>query len=153
MPTTRLVRRRLLERQIVAALGRLTNIASVAPVLGINSLFAVTFYLMTVKTGMVNVCRMNADVIFVNGKFTTLDDAQPDAEAVAVIGGRLAAVGNRAEVEKLAGTSTTVVDLKGRRVVPGLVDAHCHPVETLWMKDDWVDGRFPGTDTVAKVLE
>jgi predicted amidohydrolase YtcJ len=38
-------------------------------------------------------------------------------------------------------------------VVPGLIDAHCHPIETLWMKDDWVDGRFPGTDSVAKVLE
>ena len=96
---------------------------------------------------------MNADVVFVNGKFTTLDDARPDAEAVAVSGGRLAAVGNRAEIDQLAGRSTTVVDLKGRRVVPGLVDAHCHPVETLWMKQDWVDGRFPGTDTVARVLE
>ena len=96
---------------------------------------------------------MNADVIFLNGKFTTLNDAAPEAEAVAVTGGKVAAVGSRAEVEKLAGTSTTVVDLKGRRVVPGLIDAHCHPVETLWMKDDWVDGRFPDTSTVAEVLQ
>ena len=96
---------------------------------------------------------MSADVIFVNAHVTTLNDAAPEAEAVAVTGGRFAAVGSRADVEKLAGKSTTVIDLKGKRVVPGLIDAHCHPVETLWMKDDWVDGRFPGTDTVAKVLE
>lgn len=96
---------------------------------------------------------MDADVIFVNGKFSTLDDTVPQAEAVAVTGGRFSAVGTRAEVEKLAGPATEVVDLGGRRVVPGLIDAHCHPVETLWMKDDWVDARFPGTDSVATTLK
>ena len=96
---------------------------------------------------------MSADVIFTNAMFTTLDDAAPEAEAVAVAGGRFSAVGTRAEVEKLAGKATTVIDLKGRRVVPGLIDAHCHPVETLWMKDDWVDARFPGTTSVATTLQ
>ena len=96
---------------------------------------------------------MDADVIFINGKITTLNDAAPEAEAVAVAGGRFSAVGSTAEVRTLAGTATTVIDLQGHRVVPGLIDAHCHPVETLWMKDDWVDGRFPGTDSVSEVLE
>ena len=95
---------------------------------------------------------MNADVIFVNGKFTTLDSAGSHAEAVAITGGRFTAVGNRADVEKLSGPSTEIVDLGGKRVVPGLIDAHCHPVETLWMKDDWVDARFPETDSVATTL-
>ncbi|MGV1087766.1 MAG: amidohydrolase [Mycobacterium sp.] len=95
---------------------------------------------------------MPADVIFVNAKFATLDESQPQAEAVAVTGGRFTAVGSRAEIEKLAGPATEVIDLAGRRVVPGLIDAHCHPVETLWMKDDWVDARFPGTDSVAATL-
>lgn len=92
---------------------------------------------------------MSADVIFLNAKITTLDDTASEAEAVAVTAGRFSAVGSAAEVQKLAGSSTTVVDLKGRRVVPGLIDAHCHPVETLWMKDDWVDARFPDTPSVA----
>ena len=96
---------------------------------------------------------MDADVIFVNAKITTLDAAQPDAEAVAVTSGRITAVGTRADIERLAGAATGVVDLAGRRVVPGLIDAHCHPVETLWMKDDWVDARFPGTDSVAQTLQ
>lgn len=95
---------------------------------------------------------MSADVIFVNAKFTTLDDAAPQADAVAVEDGRFIAVGSRAGVEKFAGTDTAVVDLQGRRVLPGLIDAHCHPIETLWMKDDWVDARFPGTDSVATTL-
>ncbi|MGI9124346.1 MAG: amidohydrolase [Mycobacterium sp.] len=95
---------------------------------------------------------MSAHVIFVNAKITTLDAADTEAESVAVTGGRFSAVGSRADIEKLAGTSTTVVDLAGRRVVPGLIDAHCHPVETLWMKDDWVDARFPDTDSVAATL-
>ena len=95
---------------------------------------------------------MSADVIFVNGMFTTLDDAGSQAQAVAVTDGRFAAVGTRAEIEKLAGASTEVVDLEGKRVVPGLIDAHCHPVETLWMKEDWVDARFPDTPSVAVTL-
>ena len=94
-----------------------------------------------------------ADVIFVNGAITTLDPAHPQAEAVAVSGGRLVAVGTDAEVRRHAGDSTEVIDLKGRRVVPGLIDAHCHPVETLWMKDDWVDARFPDTKSVAETLD
>lgn len=95
---------------------------------------------------------MAADVLFVNAKFTTLDDARPDADAVAVTAGRFSAVGSRAEVQKLAGPATEVVDLAGRRVVPGLIDAHCHPVETLWLKDDWVDARFPDVESVATTL-
>lgn len=96
---------------------------------------------------------MSADVVFVNGKFSTLDDAAPEAQAVAVTAGRFTAVGTKAEIEKLVGPHTTVVDLNGKRVVPGLIDAHCHPVETLWMKDDWVDARFPDTDSVAETLK
>lgn len=96
---------------------------------------------------------MSVDVIFLNAKITTLNDAAPQAEAVAVTGGRFSAVGSTAEVRKLAGESTSVIDLQGRRVLPGLIDAHCHPVETLWMKDDWVDARFPGTPSVAATLQ
>ena len=94
-----------------------------------------------------------ADAIFINGKITTLDAAGTDAQAVAVRDGRFVAVGANADVEKLASADTTVVDLQQRRVVPGLIDAHCHPVETLWMKDDFVDARFPGTKSVAEALD
>lgn len=93
-----------------------------------------------------------ADVVFVNGAITTLEPARPRAEAVAVSGDRFLAVGGTTEVTRCAGAATDIVDLQGRRVVPGLIDAHCHPIETLWLKDDWVDARFPGTDSVAATL-
>lgn len=94
----------------------------------------------------------SAEVVFVNAMIATLNPEVPQAEAVAVAGGRFVAVGTAAEVETLIGSGTRVVDLHGKRVVPGFVDAHCHPIETLWLKDDWVDARFPGVTSVAETL-
>ncbi|WP_420810222.1 amidohydrolase [Erythrobacter colymbi] len=68
------------------------------------------------------------DTILVNGKFTTLDRANPAPEAVAITGNRFAAVGTRAEVMALAGPDTKVIDLGGRRVIPGLADNHIHVI-------------------------
>ena len=67
-----------------------------------------------------------ADRIFVNGKVWTGDAAQPMAEAIAVRGTRIIAVGTTAAVKKRAEKLTEVVDLKGRLVVPGFNDAHLH---------------------------
>ncbi len=67
-----------------------------------------------------------ADLILVNGKIYTVDDQLPQAEALAVAGDRILAVGTRAEVEKYRGPATTVVDLQGKTVLPGLTDAHYH---------------------------
>ena len=66
------------------------------------------------------------DVILHSGLFTTLDRMNPTASAVAVKDGRFSKVGQTGEVMPLAGPSTTVVDLKGRRVLPGLIDNHIH---------------------------
>ena len=63
-----------------------------------------------------------------NGKFTTLDKAKPGASAVAVANGRFAAVGDEKEIMNLAGPKAQVVDLGGRRVIPGLFDSHTHPI-------------------------
>jgi predicted amidohydrolase YtcJ len=67
-----------------------------------------------------------ADVVFVNGKVWTVDPAKPEAQALAVWRGRILKVGTDAEVNALAGTSTKVIDLGGRRVVPGFYDSHAH---------------------------
>jgi predicted amidohydrolase YtcJ len=66
------------------------------------------------------------DLILRNGRFTTLDRSNPNAQAVAVTEGRFSAVGTETEVMALAGPDTRVVDLKGRRVLPGLIDNHLH---------------------------
>src|SRR5881227_1923322 len=67
-----------------------------------------------------------ADLILHRGLFTTLSRAHPTATAVAIRDGRFLAVGADKEVMALAGPKTKVVDLKGRRVLPGLIDNHLH---------------------------
>src|SRR5271154_351180 len=67
-----------------------------------------------------------ADLILHRGLFTTLVRTQPTATAVAIRDGRFLAVGADSEVMALAGPKTEVVDLKGRRVLPGLIDNHLH---------------------------
>ncbi|MEM1177667.1 MAG: amidohydrolase [Acidobacteriota bacterium] len=67
-----------------------------------------------------------ADVVLLGGRIVTLDEGQPEAEALAAKGGRLLAVGSRAEVEALVGDGTEVVELDGQLVIPGFVEAHAH---------------------------
>src|ERR1700738_5124905 len=66
------------------------------------------------------------DLILHRGLFTTLDPSNPAASAVAITDGVFTAVGHDQEVMKLAGPSTKVIDLKGRRALPGLIDNHLH---------------------------
>src|SRR5712671_2279118 len=70
--------------------------------------------------------QSTADLILHRGLFTTLARAKPTATAVAIRDGRFLAVGNDKEVMALAGPETRIVDLKGRRVLPGLIDSHLH---------------------------
>ncbi|MGF9762189.1 amidohydrolase [Microvirga sp. 0TCS3.31] len=69
---------------------------------------------------------MQADLILFNGRITTLDRQQPEASALLIRDGRFAAVGDEQEVIPLAGPTTQRIDLKGRRVIPGLIDSHMH---------------------------
>ena len=66
------------------------------------------------------------DMILHRGRFTTLDPARPSASAVAISGGRFTHVGNDHDIMALAGPRTRVIDLRGRRVLPGLIDNHLH---------------------------
>jgi predicted amidohydrolase YtcJ len=66
------------------------------------------------------------DLVAMHGKVWTENPRQPEAEAFAVAGHRIVAVGSDAEIGKLAGRNTRVIDLQGRRVVPGFNDAHVH---------------------------
>ena len=92
------------------------------------------------------------EAIFFNGKIVTLDAAGSRAEAVAVQDGKILQVGRTDEIKQLAGPSTRLVDLGGKTVVPGLIDAHCHPMETIYLKEAWVDCRYPQTKSVKQVL-
>jgi predicted amidohydrolase YtcJ len=68
------------------------------------------------------------DLVLFNGKITTLDRENPQAQAVAVREGRFQAVGDDAEIMGLAGPDTKRIDLNGRRVIPGLIDSHMHVI-------------------------
>jgi predicted amidohydrolase YtcJ len=67
-----------------------------------------------------------AERIFRGGPIVTVNPAQPAAEAAAIAGGRIIAVGSEADVMKLSGPATVVTDLAGRTLVPGFVDGHSH---------------------------
>ncbi|WP_296582253.1 amidohydrolase [Xanthobacter sp.] len=67
-----------------------------------------------------------ADLILFNGKMTTLDRTNPTAEAVAVRDGVIVFAGTTADTMRLAGTTTKIIDVGGRRVIPGLIDSHMH---------------------------
>jgi predicted amidohydrolase YtcJ len=66
------------------------------------------------------------DLVVVNGNIYTVNEKQPHAEAFAVKDQRIAFVGSTADVEKLWGPNTRVIDLGGKTLVPGLTDSHCH---------------------------
>ncbi len=68
----------------------------------------------------------HADRIFINGNIWTEDDAQPHAEALAISGDKLLAVGSNAEIRALASPDTAILDLHGAFVVPGFQDSHLH---------------------------
>ena len=67
-----------------------------------------------------------ADTIYSGGTIITMNDALPRAEAVAVKGGTIIAVGSKADIDKLRAASTASIDLAGKALLPGFIDGHGH---------------------------
>ena len=89
------------------------------------------------------------DTVLVNGKIVLYD--APPAEALAVRGDRIAAIGATAEMRSLAGPATRVIDLGGRAVIPGLIDSHIHAIRaglTYTTEVQWI-----GVRTLAEALD
>jgi predicted amidohydrolase YtcJ len=78
--------------------------------------------LLLIATAQVSLAA-DADIVFLNGNVYTVNDKQPQAEAVAVKGDRIVFVGSNADAKKIGGR---IVDLNGQSVFPGFTDAHCH---------------------------
>ncbi|MGA9658540.1 MAG: amidohydrolase [Asticcacaulis sp.] len=94
---------------------------------------------------------MTPDLILYNGKLTTLDPANPRATAVAIKDGVLMAVSDDAEVMKLTGPSTKQINLKGKRVIPGLNDSHTHLIRGGL--NYLLELRWDGVTSVADALD
>jgi len=85
-----------------------------------------TYFALAAFAPAVIGAQARADLVLVNGKIYTVDNARPIASALAVRGGRVLFVGSNAEARVLANASTRVIDLNGKTVIPGIVDAHAH---------------------------
>jgi hypothetical protein len=84
------------------------------------------------------------DTLLVNGKVLTLDPQSSVREAIAIRDGRILATGTSAEMTRLAGPATRVVDLAGRTVVPGLIDSHMHAIRaalSFTTEVNWIGAR------------
>src|SRR5438552_9015125 len=67
-----------------------------------------------------------ADLVLRNGKIVTVDAAKPEAQAIAIDGDTIAALGSNQDIQRYVGPSTRVVDLNGALATPGFIDAHVH---------------------------
>jgi hypothetical protein len=74
--------------------------------------------------------QSDVELVLFNANVVTMDDQKPRARALAVAGGRFLAVGGDADVKNLATARTLKLDLGGRTVVPGFIDAHSHPASS-----------------------
>lgn len=99
---------------------------------------------------------MKADLVLFNARIRTLDPANRVAQALAVLNNRFLAVGSSREMRELAGKSTTMIDAAGRTVVPGFIDAHCHPASLRGkqlLQVDLSPERVRSIDDLVKALQ
>jgi predicted amidohydrolase YtcJ len=80
------------------------------------------------------------DVIAFNGKIAVMDAELTTVQAMAIRGKRVLVLGTNDEIRELAGPATQMIDLKGRTVLPGLIDVHTHP--HVWVANHWGDPAF-----------
>ncbi|QDY70797.1 amidohydrolase [Qingshengfaniella alkalisoli] len=69
---------------------------------------------------------MNADIVILNGKLVTFDEEKPDAQAIAITGNKITAVGDNTTIRDMAGPQTKVIDAGGNTVLPGFIEGHVH---------------------------
>jgi predicted amidohydrolase YtcJ len=98
------------------------------------------------------------DLILSNGKIITVDETFSIAQAVAVRGDRIVAVGSNQEINRLAGPNTRRIDLRGKSVMPGFIDNHAHFQEegeywTLETRLDGIESRKQALEKIAAVAK
>ena len=95
------------------------------------------------------------ETILVNGKIATVDPQFSIREALAVRDGKILATGKTADIKKLAGPGTKVIDLQGRTVIPGLIDSHLHAIRaalSFSTEVNWI-GTASLTEALGRITE
>jgi predicted amidohydrolase YtcJ len=95
---------------------------------------------------------MYADLVLRGGKIITMDEAESTAKAVAVKYGKIITVGKESDVKPLIGPTTKVIELKGRAVIPGLMDSHSHMADEGSTRIRFVDlSQEAGIKTIKDI--
>lgn len=94
---------------------------------------------------------MQANIAFLNGEVITVDGQDSIREAIAISDNKILAVGSNEEIKELIGDSTQVIDLEGKSILPGIIDAHLHLVMygTFQLS---ISCKEPGLDSVDAIL-
>ena len=92
---------------------------------GNGRFFMASTQLATYTTILVNY-GLSADLAIINANIKTMNPNQPTAQAIAITKNKITKVGSNQEIEPLIGENTTVMDLEGKTVLPGLIDTHIH---------------------------
>lgn len=117
-----------------------------------------TFLVAGAWVGMAVAGGAPADLVVRAANVITVETNKPRAEAFAVAGGKFVMVGSNAELEKLIGPKTTVLELAGKTVVPGFIDAHAHPnpeypEDAPWASVNCRPEKTPTIDALVAALE
>src|SRR5579859_2658657 len=96
--------------------------------------------------------RTGPDLILYNANIMTVDPAQPNAQAVAIAAGRFLAVGSNDDIRGMSKAGTRQVDIGGKTVVPGFIDAHTHPSYAGIRHLSWVDCDLRSIADIQKAI-
>ena len=109
------------------------------------------FVALLLATPQIRAQQPRADLILVNGRVLTVDATDRVAQAVAIAGNRIVAVGTNAEVARASAPNARRIDLRGRTVTPGLLDAHAHFSGSGSDRLFVIDLSYPNVKSIADV--
>lgn len=114
-----------------------------------NQILLIALLLLSLTANVA--AQKKANLIITNAKVITLDDAQPQAQAIAINGDKIVAVGTTAQVLKYKNNKSVVIDAKGKTVIPGLYDSHLHVIRGGRFYN--TELRWDGVKTLSRALQ
>lgn len=91
----------------------------------------------------------SVDIILLNGKVVTVDGNFSISDALAIEGDKIVATGTNDQMKNLKGNNTRIIDLKGRTVIPGIIEAHLHPEMAAYSE---LEEEIPHVQTIGELL-